>query len=137
MKSNTISRAALLAIGSIALLAIGSGSSRGASPAADAATKTDSTAADAPSSANPERIVIVSSLPRTGSARQQTDSIVNGVRMALDEVDSRVGDFRIEYRDLDDATASAGNWTPEQESSNAISASRDPDVMVYIGPFNS
>src|SRR5947209_7445343 len=136
MKSNTISRAAVLAIGLIALLAIILGSSRGASPAADAASKTDSTA-EARTSANPERIVIVSSLPRTGSARQQTDSIVNGVRMALDEVNSRVGDFRIEYRDLDDATASAGNWTPEQESSNAISASRDPDVMVYIGPFNS
>ena len=57
--------------------------------------------------------------------------------MALDEVNSRVGDFRIEYRDEDDATASAGNWTPEQESSNAITAARDPDVMVYIGPFNS
>ena len=137
MTSKTISRAALLAIGSIALLAIGFGSSHAASPAADDASKTDRTAAEAPSSAQPERIVIVSSLPRTGSARQQTDSIVNGVRMALDEVNSQVGDFRIEYRDEDDATASAGNWTPEQESSNAISASRDPDVMVYIGPFNS
>src|SRR5260221_9660673 len=125
MKLNSISRAAVLAIGLIAPLAIILGSSHGASPAADAASKTDRTAAEAPSSANPERIVIVSSLPRTGSARQQTDSIVNGVRMALDEVNSRVGDFRIEYRDEDDATASAGNWTPEQESSNAISASRD------------
>ena len=55
--------------------------------------------------------------------------------MALDEVNSRVGDFRIEYRDEDDATASAGNWTPEQESSNAIRRARNPDVMVYIGPL--
>ena len=85
----------------------------------------------------PERIVIVSSLPRTGSTRQQNDSIVNGVRMAFDKVNSRVGDFRIEYRDLDDATASAGNWTPEQEIQQRDYSLRYPDVMVYIGPFNS
>jgi branched-chain amino acid transport system substrate-binding protein len=137
MKSNTISRPAFVSIGSIALLAILFGSSHGASPAADVGPKTDPATAQTPSSAQPERIIIVSSLPRTGNARQQTDSIVNGVRMALDEVKSRVGDFRIEYLDWDDATASAGNWTPEQEASNAKEAASKPDVMVYIGPYNS
>ncbi len=86
---------------------------------------------------NTGRIVIVSNLPRTGNARQQTDSIVNGIRMALDGVNNRVGDFQIEYRDMDDATASAGEWDPQQEAANAKEAARDPDVMVLIGPYNS
>jgi branched-chain amino acid transport system substrate-binding protein len=86
---------------------------------------------------NTGKIVIVSNLPRTGNARQQTDSIVNGIRMALDEVDNRVGDFQIEYRDMDDATASAGEWDPQQEAANAKEAARDQDVMVLIGPYNS
>jgi branched-chain amino acid transport system substrate-binding protein len=88
-------------------------------------------------SAEATKITIVSSLPRTGNARQQTDSIVNGIQMALDEVNSRVGDFQIDYRDMDDATASAGEWTQEQETANANDAARDPNVMVFIGPYNS
>ncbi len=103
---------------------------------APAATPGSSREAPSPGG-SPQRIVIVSSLPRTGNAKQQTGSIVNGIRMALEEVNSRVGDFQIEYRDEDDATASAGNWTAEQESSNAINAAGDPDVMVYIGTYNS
>jgi branched-chain amino acid transport system substrate-binding protein len=89
------------------------------------------------SAADPNTIKIVSSLPRTGSAKQQNDTIVNGIRMALEEVDYRVGDFSIEYYDWDDATAAAGNWTSERETSNAIRAAQDPDIMVYIGTYNS
>jgi branched-chain amino acid transport system substrate-binding protein len=86
---------------------------------------------------DPHTIRIVSSLPRTGSAKGQTDTIVNGIRLALEEVDYQVGDFRIVYSDLDDATAAAGQWTPDAETSNALRAVGDPNVMVYIGTFNS
>jgi len=82
-------------------------------------------------------IKIVSSLPRTGSAKAQTDTIVNGIRMALDEAGMRVGNFTLKYEDLDDATASAGQWTAEKEAANANQAIMDPDVMVYIGTYNS
>jgi branched-chain amino acid transport system substrate-binding protein len=82
-------------------------------------------------------IRIVSSLPRTGSAKQQSDTIVNGIKMALDEVNRQIGDFKIEYTDLDDATAAAGQWTGEREAANAREAANDPNVMVYIGPYNS
>ena len=93
---------------------------------------------------DPNTIVIVSSLPRTGSARQQSGAIVNGIRMAIDHADenadapgSQVAGFTIEYRDLDDATAIAGSWTSERETANAIKASQNPNVMAYIGTFNS
>jgi branched-chain amino acid transport system substrate-binding protein len=82
-------------------------------------------------------IRIVSSLPRTGSAKQQSDTIVNGIKMALDDVNRQIGDFKIEYSDLDDATAAAGQWTGEREAANAREAASDPNVMVYIGPYNS
>jgi branched-chain amino acid transport system substrate-binding protein len=87
--------------------------------------------------ADAKTIKIVSSLPRTGSAKAQTDTIVNGIRMALDEVDWKVGPFTLEYLDWDDATAAAGNWTAEAEGANADRAAKHPDVMVYIGAFNS
>jgi branched-chain amino acid transport system substrate-binding protein len=82
-------------------------------------------------------IKIVSSLPRTGSAKAQTDTIVNGIRMAFDEAGWKVGNFDLKYEDLDDATASAGQWTQEKEAANADQAVKDPDVMVYIGTYNS
>jgi len=86
---------------------------------------------------DPQLIRIISSFPRTGSARQQTDTIVNGIKMAVQEANDRVDDFKIDYQDRDDATASAGEWTPELETSNAKAAIADPDCMVYIGPYNS
>lgn len=89
------------------------------------------------SSSDPTVIKIVSSLPRTGSARAQTDTIVNGIKMALDEAGNKAGAYRIVYEDLDDATASAGQWTAEAETANAQRAAADPDVMVYIGTYNS
>src|SRR5262249_35467978 len=45
--------------------------------------------------------------------------------------------FTIEFLDWDDATAAAGGWTAEAEAANADRAVKNPDVMVYLGPFNS
>jgi branched-chain amino acid transport system substrate-binding protein len=94
----------------------------------------------------PDLIKVVSSLPRSGSARGQTDTIVNGIRLALlvgglgvEGVgpDGKPFRFRLQYLDLDDATAAAGQWTIEQEIANANQARTDPDVMAYIGTYNS
>jgi branched-chain amino acid transport system substrate-binding protein len=86
-------------------------------------------------------VKIVSSLPRSGSARGQSDTIVDGIRLAIAEVGGKVTiagkEYRIEYQDLDDATAAAGQWTAEQEIANANLAKTDPDVMAYIGTYNS
>jgi branched-chain amino acid transport system substrate-binding protein len=82
-------------------------------------------------------IKIVSSLPRTGSANAQSTTLVNGIKMALAEVDNKVGDFTILYEDWDDATPQRGNWDPAVETANANKAVSDPDVMAYIGTFNS
>jgi branched-chain amino acid transport system substrate-binding protein len=82
-------------------------------------------------------IKIVSSLPRTGSSKGQTDTIVNSFKMALDEVGSKVGDFTITYEDMDDATPARGAWDAGKEAENANKAVNDADVMVYLGTFNS
>lgn len=88
-------------------------------------------------SGSPNVIKIVSSLPRTGNAKPQTDTMVNGIRIAIEEAGGKVGDFEIVYADWDDATAGAGQWTAEAETANASRAVRDPDVMAYIGTYNS
>ena len=114
-----------------------------ASPAAGA-TPAATTAAAASPAAKPatggaaDKIVIVSSLPRQGTNKGQTDAAVNAIKMALKEVNSRVGTFTIEYRDWDDSSvAQQGNWDGNVERQNAQKAVDDPDVMAYIGTFNS
>ena len=82
-------------------------------------------------------IKIVSSLPRTGVNKAQTDSIVQGIRMALDEVGSKVDGASVVYEDWDDASPERGVWDAEKENENANRAVNDPDVMVYLGPYNS
>jgi branched-chain amino acid transport system substrate-binding protein len=84
-----------------------------------------------------EKIRIVSSLPRTGAAKAQTDSIVLGFRLAFEEAEWKAGKFKIEYDDLDDSTAAAGQWTAKAEMQNAERAIKNKDVMVYLGTFNS
>jgi branched-chain amino acid transport system substrate-binding protein len=91
----------------------------------------------APAGGQGETIKIVSSLPRTGSAKGQTDTIVNGIKMALADVNNRVGNFTIAYEDLDDATPAKGSWDAAKEAENANKAANDRQVMVYIGTFNS
>lgn len=90
-----------------------------------------------PRAAAEEQVKIVSSLPRTGSAYGQTTSIVNGIRMAIEDAGGRAGAFSVVYEDWDDASPERGNWDPALEAANADKAVRDPDVMVYIGPYNS
>ena len=82
-------------------------------------------------------IMIVSSLPRTGSAKGQTDGIANAIRLAIDEEKGTVAGFRIKYLDLDGATAATGQWTAEAETDNARNAVENADVMAMIGPYNS
>jgi branched-chain amino acid transport system substrate-binding protein len=84
-----------------------------------------------------EAVKIVSSLPRTGSANSQTTAMVNGIRMALDEAGKQAGGFSLHYDDWDDASPERGNWDPAVEASNADRAIKDPDIVAYIGTYNS
>jgi branched-chain amino acid transport system substrate-binding protein len=80
---------------------------------------------------------IVSSLPRTGSANAQTTSMVNGIRMAIEERGGQVDGFAIAYEDMDDASPQKGNWDPQVEAANAKKAIADAEVIGYVGTYNS
>ncbi len=94
-------------------------------------------APDAQTSGN---ITIYSSLPRTGSSKDQTITLENAMQMALNDFTQstgKIGNFTIKYEKLDDASASLGQWDPEVEKANANKAVNDPDAMVYLGTYNS
>ena len=80
---------------------------------------------------------IVSDLPLQGANRAQTTTMVNAIKLALQERDNKAGDINIEYESLDDATAQAGQWDAAKCAENAQSAAQDEEIIGWIGPFNS
>jgi branched-chain amino acid transport system substrate-binding protein len=82
-------------------------------------------------------IQIWSELPRQGSSKGQTDTIVNAIKFKLDSINNTVDGWTIKYSDRDDSTAAAGKWTQEQATALATEASTTADLAAYIGTFNS
>jgi branched-chain amino acid transport system substrate-binding protein len=89
------------------------------------------------SSSGSTTLTIYSSLPLQGDSRPQSESVVNGEKLALEEAGGKVGKFRITYKSLDDATAAAGKWEAGQTSANARKAAQDKSTIAYLGEFNS
>jgi branched-chain amino acid transport system substrate-binding protein len=84
----------------------------------------------------PETLTIYSSTPLQGASREQSVSIVNGIDLALDQAGGKAGKFKIKHESLDDSTAQAAGWAPEQVSANARKALRDKSTIAYIGEYN-
>jgi branched-chain amino acid transport system substrate-binding protein len=82
-------------------------------------------------------VTIYSSLPLDPTDRQQSEDTINGEKLALQQVNSKVGPCTISYKSLDDSTAQAGQWDPGQASDNARKAAGDSSAVLYLGEFNS
>ena len=82
-------------------------------------------------------LTVYSSLPLQGASRPQSEDVIRGIELALKQKGGKCGDFTIEYKSLDDATAAAGKWEPGQTSANAREVAQDDSAIAYIGEFNS
>jgi len=82
-------------------------------------------------------VAVYSSVPLQGAARTQSEAIVNGAKLALEQAAGKAGSVTIQYHSLDDSTAQAGSWTAEAESANARKASQDKSTVAYLGTLNS
>ncbi len=80
---------------------------------------------------------VYSSLPLQGANQPQTGPMVRGMRLALDEAHGKAGNVTVKYTSLDDSTAQAGAWDPQQTASNARKAAQDKKAVAYMGEFNS
>jgi branched-chain amino acid transport system substrate-binding protein len=83
-------------------------------------------------------LTIYSSLPLQGTSRGQSEAVINGEKLALEEVGSKVGKFAIKYVSLDDSTAqNPGTADESKTAQNARQAVRDKSTIFYLGEFNS
>jgi branched-chain amino acid transport system substrate-binding protein len=83
------------------------------------------------------RVKIVSGLTRSGSSKGQSDSVVNAIRMCLEDVAFRVAGAEIVYEDLDDGAPDLASWSAHRVVSNARRAAADPEVLAYIGTLDA
>jgi branched-chain amino acid transport system substrate-binding protein len=90
------------------------------------------------STAQGTTLTIYSSLPLQGTSRGQSEAVINGEKLALEEVGSKVGNFNIKYASLDDSTAqNPGTADESKTAQNARQAVRDKSAIFYLGEFNS
>jgi branched-chain amino acid transport system substrate-binding protein len=82
-------------------------------------------------------LTVYSSLPLQGASRPQSEDVIKGIQLALKQKGGKCGDFTIDYKSLDDATAAAGKWEPGATAANARKAAQDDKTIAYIGEFNS
>ena len=69
-------------------------------------------------------VSVYSSLPLQGASKDQTNAMVDGIKLALKQAGGKAGNVTINYQSLDDSTAQAGNWDPQQTAANARSSTR-------------
>jgi branched-chain amino acid transport system substrate-binding protein len=112
----------LLASAAIAVAACGSSSSSSGGSSGSSGSNT---------------IDIYSSLPLQGASTAQTNPMVNGMKLALDQAGGKAGQWKVNYQSLDDSTAAAGKWDPSQCAANARKVASDPKAVYYMGEFNS
>lgn len=80
-----------------------------------------------------ETLTIYSSLSLRGDARSQSESVVNGEKLALSQAGGKVGEFKINYVSLDASAGAAGEAEPGQVSANARKAAQDKTTIAYLG----
>jgi branched-chain amino acid transport system substrate-binding protein len=82
-------------------------------------------------------VKIVSDLPLQGSSAAQTEQMNNAIKLYLQEIGNKVGNFTIQFEAFDDSTAAKGAWDEATCAANARKYVEDESIVGVIGTFNS
>ena len=83
-------------------------------------------------------LTIYSSLPLQGTSKDQSEAVIDGEMLALQQAGGKIGKYTINYESLDDSTAqNPGTADEAQTADNARKAVQDPTTIFYLGEFNS
>jgi len=116
----------LVVIGVFALLAAGCGGSNESSTGTSGGT-----------GGGGKTVKIVSDLPLQGSSAAQTEQMNNAIKLYLQEIGNKVGDYTVQFEGFDDSTAAKGAWDEATCAANARKYVEDESIIGVIGTFNS
>jgi len=109
---------ALVVAGALALAACGGGSDEGASGGG-------------------KTLVISSDLPMQGSSADASASTNNVIKLYLEQIGYKVGDYTIEFKEYDNSTAAKGSWDDAQCAKNAQDHVANAAEVAVMGTYNS
>lgn len=75
--------------------------------------------------------------PLHGASSVAAAAALNGARLALKQVNGRIGHYRVMLKPLDDSGPGSDGWDPSQTTIDARLALQDPATVAYLGEFNS
>lgn len=111
---------ALVVAGALALAACGGGSEEAASGGEGGKT-----------------LIIGTDLPLQGASADASTSTNNVIKLYLEQIGGKVGDFTIEIKEYDDSTAAKGSWDDAQCAKNAQEHVANVDQVAVMGTYNS
>ena len=82
-------------------------------------------------------LTIYSSLPLQGDSRPQSESVVNGEKLALEEAGGKVGKYKITYRASTTPRRRRASGSRARRRPTRRKAAQDQSTIAYLGEFNS
>jgi branched-chain amino acid transport system substrate-binding protein len=93
--------------------------------------------ASANASGGAKTLVISTDLPMQGAAKDATESTNNAIKLYLDQIGNKVGDYNIELKPYDDSTAAKGAWDDATCAKNAQDHVANTNEVAVMGTYNS
>ncbi|MGB7979385.1 MAG: branched-chain amino acid ABC transporter substrate-binding protein [Candidatus Nanopelagicales bacterium] len=82
-------------------------------------------------------LVISTDLPLQGSAGAASESTNNMIKLYLEQIGYKAGDFTIELKEYDDSTAAKGAWDDATCAKNAQDHVANTNEVAVMGTYNS
>jgi branched-chain amino acid transport system substrate-binding protein len=127
VKRSTVLSVLIALVGALALLAAGCGGGGGGGTTGGATG----------GGGEAKTVKIVSDLPLQGSTASQTEQMNNAMKLYLQQIGNKVGNYTIQFAAFDDSTAAKGAWDEALCAANARKYVEDTSVIGVIGTYNS
>ncbi len=112
---------AVVAVGALGLAACGGGGSD----------------AGGTSGGGGKTLIISSDLPLQGASKDASDSTNNAIKLYLEQVGYKAGNYKIEFKTYDNSTAAKGAWDDATCSKNANDHVANTNEVAVMGTYNS
>jgi branched-chain amino acid transport system substrate-binding protein len=82
-------------------------------------------------------LVVSTDLPLQGAAADANESTNNMIKLYLEQIGNKAGDYTIELKEYDNATAAKGSWDDATCAKNAQDHVANTDEVAVMGTYNS
>jgi branched-chain amino acid transport system substrate-binding protein len=82
-------------------------------------------------------LVVSSDLPLQGASKDASEATNNAIKLYLEQVGNKAGNYDVEFKTYDDSTAAKGAWDDATCAKNAQDHVANTDEVAVMGTYNS